>query len=204
MCQKAFVFPFKTEANSFCHAIITAKMCRKGLQISSLFHTSWRGIAYREVFFPAHWLDADSRQWIQQVNETWWVLVSGSIMTSFGWMTETGGQWGLLKYTPGSLLRSDPRSTHLLYIFNSAQQIRSKPELTHEEILSHLTEHMWPAVGFKGFRLASCHACKKTRFPLLFHLRQVIERTLYVVAMRSDRIPFSRCKLHLYRFGLFS
>lgn len=137
------------------------------------------------------------------VNETWGVLVSGSIMTSFGWMTETGGQWGLLKYTPGSLFRSDPRSTHLFYIFNSAQQIRSKPELTHEEILSHLTEHMWPAVGFKGFSLASCHACKKSRFPLLFHLRQVIERTLYVAAFRSDIIPFSRCKPHLYRFGLF-
>lgn len=138
------------------------------------------------------------------VNETWWVLVSGSIMTSFGWMTETGGQWGLLKYTLGSLLHADLRSTHLLYIFNSAQQIRSKPELTHEEILSHLSEHMWPAVGFKGFSLASCHPCKKTRFPLLFHLRQVIERTLDVVAIHSDRIPFSRWKVHLCRLRLFS
>lgn len=27
------------------------------------------------------------------VNETRWVLVSGSIMTSFGWMAETGGHW---------------------------------------------------------------------------------------------------------------
>jgi len=69
-----------------------AKICGKWLQISPVFHTSWKDIFYQSVFscmlIQGRFSAVDTA-----VHETWWVLVSGSIMTSFGWMAETGGHW---------------------------------------------------------------------------------------------------------------
>lgn len=39
------------------------------------------------------------------------------------------------------------------------------------------------AVGLKRFSLAPCHACKKSRFPLLLLLRQVIETRVRLAAV---------------------